>query len=163
MMLDYLGIFRELNANSIRYVVVGGMAVNMHGVPRMTYDIDLLLDLEDQNVERFIRLIAGWGFTPKVSVDIMDFAKKEKREEWITEKNMKAFNLMNSEWAIREIDIVIDAPVDFTRADRGKKVVIIGGVSIPVVGIDDLIQMKKMTDRQQDAADVRSLKELRDE
>ena len=34
LMLDYLGIFRELNANSIRYVVVGGMAVNMHGVPR---------------------------------------------------------------------------------------------------------------------------------
>lgn len=49
-MLDYLGIFKELNAKGIRCIVVGGMAVNLHGIPRMTYDIDLLLDIDDRNI-----------------------------------------------------------------------------------------------------------------
>lgn len=162
-MLDYLGIFKELNAKGIRYIVIGGMAVNLHGIPRMTYDIDLLLDMDDRNIESFIRLLKGWGFKPKVPVDIAEFADGAKRNDWIKNKNMKAFNLMNPEWAIREIDILIDTPVDFARADRGKKVVVIQGVPVPVIGIDDLIVMKEKAGRQQDAADVRILKELRDE
>ena len=162
-MLDYLGIFRELNTKRIRYVLVGGLAVNLHGIPRMTYDIDLLLDLEDRNVEQFIQLIASWGFKPKIPVAIADFADAEKRRDWIENKNMKAFNLVNEAWAIRGIDILIQAPVDFAKADEGKKVVVIQGVSIPIVGLDDLIRMKEHTDRRQDEADVRSLKELYDE
>lgn len=162
-MLDYLGIFSELNTSGIRYIVVGGMAVNLHGVPRMTYDIDLLLDLEARNVERFIALVAGWGFKPKVPVRIEEFADPVKRSDWIASKNMKAFNLVNPAWAIREIDILIDTPVDYASAANGKQVVVIQGVPVPIVGIDDLIRMKEHTDRQQDAADIRSLKELRDE
>jgi len=52
-MLDYLGIFKRLNEEKIKYIVVGGMAVNFLGVPRMTYDIDLLLYLEDKNLRKF--------------------------------------------------------------------------------------------------------------
>ena len=79
MILDYLGIFKGLNAKKVKYIVVGGMAVNFYGIPRMTYDIDLLLYLEDENLEKFLNLMRGWGFKPKVPVDIMDFAKKENR------------------------------------------------------------------------------------
>ena len=162
-MLDYLGIFKELNANGIRYVIVGGMAVNLHGVPQMTYDIDLLLDLEDRNVERFIKLLSRWGFNPKVPVRIEELADPVRRNDWITNKHMKAFKLVNPEWAIREIDVLIDTPVDFSSAEQGKKVSVIQGVPVPIIGIEDLIRMKEHTDRQQDAADIRSLKELRDE
>ncbi len=162
-MLDYLGIFRELNTGGIRYIVVGGMAVNLHGVPRMTYDIDLLLDLDDKNVEKFIALVAGWGFKPKVPVRIEEFADPVKRRDWIANKHMKAFNLVNPEWAIREIDVLIDTPVNYASAEKGKKVIVIHSVPVPIVGIGDLIRMKEHTERQQDAADIRSLKELRDE
>src|SRR3989344_9157006 len=120
-MLDYLAIFKKLNEEKIRYIVVGGMAVNFHGIPRMTYDIDILIDLEDDNLKRFLRLMKNWGFKPKVPVDIMDFAKKEKRLDWITNKNMKAFNLVNPDWAISEIDIVINTPVDYKRAAKNIK------------------------------------------
>lgn len=94
-------------------------------------------------------------------MDIAEFADGAKRNDWI--KNKKAFNLMNPEWAIREIDILIDTPVDFARADRGKKVVVKQGVPVPIIGIDDLIVMKEKPGRRQDAADVRILKEIRDE
>ncbi|RJP59309.1 MAG: hypothetical protein C4549_02480 [Deltaproteobacteria bacterium] len=162
-MLDYIGIFKNLNEEGIRYIVVGGIAVNLYGIPRMTYDIDLLLDMEDDNLEKFLQLLKGWEFKPKVPVDVMDFAKKDKRESWIKNKNMKAFNLVNPEWAISEIDIVIDSPVDYDKANKRINEIKLHGVTIPVVSIDDLIKMKERTGRKQDKADIRYLKELKNE
>ena len=52
-MLDYLAIFRKFNEKGIGYIVVGGLAVNLYGIPRMTYDIDILLDLDDKNIKSF--------------------------------------------------------------------------------------------------------------
>ncbi|MEW6162681.1 MAG: nucleotidyltransferase [Nitrospirota bacterium] len=162
-MLDYLAIFKKLNEKGIRYIVVGGIAVNLYGIPRMTYDIDLILDLEDNNIEKFLRLLKGWGFKPRVPVDIMDFAKKDKRDKWIKNKNMKAFNLVNPKWAISEIDVVIDSPVDYEKAHKRINNIKLHGVTIPVASIDDLIKMKEATERQQDKADIRYLKEQRNE
>ena len=48
--LDYRTIFQLLNDQGIDYLVVGGVAVNIHGVPRMTYDVDLMVSLEGENL-----------------------------------------------------------------------------------------------------------------
>jgi len=162
-MLDYLGIFKELNKKRVNYIVVGGIAINLYGIPRMTYDIDLLLDLEDINLEKFLQLLKKWGFMPKAPVDIMDFAKKELRDNWIKNKNMKAFNLYNKEWAMSEIDIIINSPLDYQKASQKIKKIIIQGVTIPTISIEDLIKMKKNTGRKQDKADVRYLERIKDE
>ena len=45
-MLDNLAIFKKLNEKGIKYIVVGGIAVNLYGIPRMTYAADLILDLK---------------------------------------------------------------------------------------------------------------------
>ena len=162
-MLDYLGIFKELNAKEIKYIVVGGMAVNLLGIPRMTYDIDLLLDLEDSNLKRFLTLLKSWDFRPKVPVDIMDFAKKEKRQDWIKNKNMKAFNLVNPAWAISEIDIIINTPIDYKKAIANVKRLPLRGVSIPTISARGLILMKKKSGRNQDKKDVENLKKIANE
>ena len=162
-MLDYLAIFKNLNEKGIRYIVVGGIAVNLYGIPRMTYDVDLILDLEDENIRKFLRLLKTWGFKPKVPVDIMDLADSKKRKDWIKNKNMKAFNLINSEWAISEIDVVINSPVDYVKGWESVEHIMLRGVSIPVISIDDLIKMKETADRQQDKADLRYLRKLKNE
>ena len=159
-MLDYLGIFREFNKNKIKYIVVGGMAVNFHGIPRATYDIDLLLYLEDKNLNKFLNLLKKWGFKPKVPVDIMDFANKRKRQDWIKNKNMKAFNLCNPDWAIREIDIIIDTPVDYQKAIKSVKISKLYDVDISTISISDLILMKRKSNREQDKSDIKSLKKI---
>lgn len=160
MMLDYLEIFKELNKEKIKYIVVGGMAVNFYGIPRMTYDIDLLLYLEDNNLKKFLSLMKNWGFKPKVPVDIMDFADKGKREDWIKNKNMKAFNLVNPAWAIREIDIIIDTPVDYKKAIKTVKDIKLYNVTVPTISINDLILMKSESGRIQDKEDIKGLKKI---
>jgi len=161
MILDYLGIFKELNAKKVKYIVVGGMAVNFYGIPRMTYDIDLLLYLEDRNLRKFLSLLKKWGFKPKVPVDIMDFAKKENRQDWIKNKNMKAFNLVNPGWAISEIDIIINTPVDYEIASKNITHINFQNVIIPTVSIDDLIKMKKASNRRQDKKDIFYLRKVK--
>ena len=47
LMGDLVGICRELNQRSVNYIVVGGMAINIHGFTRNTEDIDLLIETED--------------------------------------------------------------------------------------------------------------------
>lgn len=159
-MLDYLGIFKTLNENKIKYIVVGGIAVNFHGIPRATYDIDLLLYLEDKNLKKFLNLLKVWGFKPKAPVGIMDFADKKKREDWIKNKNMKAFNMINPDWPIREIDIIINTPVDYTEAIRNAKNIKLYGIDIPTVSITDLILMKNKSNRSQDKSDIKNLKKI---
>lgn len=162
-MLDYLGIFKELNKEKIKYIVVGGMAVNFYGIPRMTYDIDLLLDLDDKNLKRFLKLMKEWNFKPKVPVDIMDFANKRKRNDWIKNKNMKAFNLVNPAWAISEIDIIINTPVDYKKAVKNLKFIKFQDVSVPTMSINDLILMKRESGRKQDKEDINNLKKILNE
>lgn len=159
-MLDYLAIFKELNDIGVRYVVAGGMAVNLHGVPRMTYDIDLVLDLRNENLSKFLAKVKSWGFKPKVPVDIMDFADAGKRADWIENKNMKAFNLVNQEWAISEIDILIDTPVSFDEAFKSAAKYEVADVVIPTIAIEHLIYMKERAGREQDKADVLYLKKI---
>lgn len=161
-MLDYISIFEELNKKKIQYLLVGGLAVNFHGVPRMTYDIDLLLYLSDRNIDNFLKLMKEWGFSPKIPIDIMSFADKAKREDWIKNKNMKAFCLANPAWAVSEIDIIIDSPISYEKALRHSKTIKIQNrnVDVPIISISDLILMKKKSDRIQDKEDIANLQKL---
>ena len=71
MDLDYLTIFKELNQLKVDYLVVGGLAVNFHGIPRMTYDIDLMIHLEAQNIFRLVSKLNSWGYRPKCGTALL--------------------------------------------------------------------------------------------
>jgi hypothetical protein len=60
MELDFQTVFKELNGVGIDYLVVGGLAVNLHGVPRMTYDIDLMVLLESENILKVVSKLTQW-------------------------------------------------------------------------------------------------------
>jgi len=153
-----LGIFRAFNDNKIKYIVVGGLAVNLHGIPRTTYDIDLLVEMSDENLKKYLCMLKSWGFKPKAPVNMKDCLKEENRKNWIKEKNMKAINFYNDKWAISEIDMLIDAPIDYSRAKAGAVNIKAEKVAIPVISIQDLIKMKKISKREQDLSDITHLK-----
>jgi len=72
MDLDYQTFFCELNRQNIDYLVVGGLAVNFHGIPRMTYDIDIMILLESQNIRKLVDTLLDWGYQAKAPVDPSD-------------------------------------------------------------------------------------------
>jgi predicted nucleotidyltransferase len=158
MNLDYRTIFEELNNGGIDYLLVGGLAVNFHGIPRMTYDVDLIIALEPENITRFVSKMADWGYRPRVPVDPKDLADRDKRSGWILDKNMKAFTFCSDSEAIAEIDVLIDSPIPFEELNPRAVVFDLEGVRVPVVSVLDLIEMKMKAGRQQDLSDVEHLK-----
>lgn len=164
-MYYYEKILRELYKRKVKYLLVGGMAVNLHGFERSTADVDIILLLDDRNLVKFIRMVRGLQLKPKVPVQLDDFAKKNIRQIWIHEKNMKAFNLYDPKTG-DELDVIIDHPVDFEKVYRLRKRVKVDDYIISLIPIDDLIKMKKVAQRARDQIDIGALlriKELGDE
>jgi predicted nucleotidyltransferase len=158
MELDFQTVFKELNAIGIDYLVVGGLAVNFHGVPRMTYDIDLMVLLEPENILKLVRKLTQWGYRPKIPIDPKDLADETKRDSWIREKGMKALNFYSETLPIGEIDIVIDSPISYEELRSRAVKIELQDEKIPTVSIHDLIELKLRAGRKQDLADVEHLR-----
>ena len=158
----YEQVFRKLNKKRVRYLVVGGIAVNLHGFPRVTGDLDIMLDLNDgKSVNGFVEVVKVLGFKPKIPVQVDDFAIPSKRKSWIEEKNMKVFSVYNPSQEIEHIDVLIENLIDFDKAYKTREIVNAGNLKVPVVSIDDLIKLKKISGRKRDEIDIAALKEIK--
>jgi predicted nucleotidyltransferase len=157
MDLDYQTIFKELNQLKIDYLVVGGLAVNFHGIPRMTYDIDLMILLEPKNILKLVSKLTEWGYRPKVPVDPRDLADEAKRNSWIQDKGMKALNFFSETLPIGEIDLVFDSPIPYDALKVRAIMAELQEEKIPTISIHDLIELKLQAGRKQDLADVEHL------
>jgi predicted nucleotidyltransferase len=158
MELDFQTIFKELNRIGVDYIVVGGLAVNFHGVPRMTYDIDLMVLLEPENILKLASKLTTWGYKPKVPIDPKDLADETKRNSWIHDKGMKALNFYSEALPIGEIHIVIDSPIPYKELKSRAIKIELREEKIPTVSIHDLIELKLRAGRKQDLADVEHLR-----
>ena len=66
----YLDLLRCLHEHRVRYLLVGGLAMNLHGVPRMTMDVDIVLALDDANLDAFFACARQLGLKPQAPVPL---------------------------------------------------------------------------------------------
>ena len=157
----YESVLKTLNEKKVRYLVAGGLAVNLHGVPRMTQDLDLFADLTRANIELLLGALDDLGYAPRPPVPLMNFADEQKRADMITSKNMKAFPLVHKTNPGQEIDILAVAPISFEQAYGNRSVRSTRSMDIPIMGIDDLILMKKNSGRKHDMSDAAMLEKIK--
>jgi len=69
----YENVFRSLQKDNILCVVAGGVALVLHSVVRFTADLDLIVDLEHENLRRFILTMTELGYRPRNPVNAEDF------------------------------------------------------------------------------------------
>lgn len=150
-----------LDEADVAYVVAGGMAVVLHGHVRTTVDLDIALDLRRENVEKALAVLDGLGMTPRLPVPAAAFADEEVRESWVRERNLIAFTMHDPGDARREVDLFAHPPIAFAELWADSQVMSVAGVSVRVVSLAHLIEMKRISDREQDRADVAALLRLR--
>ncbi|OGR89545.1 MAG: hypothetical protein A2992_03855 [Elusimicrobia bacterium RIFCSPLOWO2_01_FULL_59_12] len=153
----YEDLFQELQTAGVRYLVVGGVAVLLHGFVRTTADLDLMVALDSDNLAIFLDLMKRRGYKPKVPVSIEEFADPKKRQSWIVEKGMKVFSLIHPQKLQELIDVFVDEPIPFAEAYHRREKVKIGASEVSVIGAEDLITLKKKSGRPQDLEDIRAL------
>jgi len=157
----YQDVFRAFDERGIRYVVVGALALNLHGAPRMTADLDIVADLERNNLSRLLETLSELGYRPRLPVDAKELLSSRTREEWKKTKGLMAFTFIHPKIQYQEVDLLLESPVPFEEADRDKAVVTIEAVGIPVMSVDHLIAMKRAAGRQQDLDDIESLERIK--
>lgn len=138
--------FREfielLNSTKVRFLIVGGHAVGLHGYPRFTADLDVWIATDPANAEKVVNVLKEFGFGNMFSVH--DFQKR-------------GYAIQLGRQPSR-IDILtsIDA-VEFDDAYANRRTVKAEGLTLPVIGLPELLTNKRATARPQDLADVSKL------
>lgn len=155
-------IFKELGKAKVQYVVVGGIAVNLHGFARATGDLDIMLSFDAANVKKFVEAVKRMKLRSRIPVKIEEIADRDKRLKWVKEKNMKVFSLYNPENAMEQLDVMIENQMSFEDVYKKREIISIGSVKIPLVSIDDLIKLKKKAGRDRDRIDIDALKRIKE-
>lgn len=158
----YEEVFRALQVHGVRYVLIGGAAVNLHGVPRMTGDLDLAVDLEPDNVRFLVAALSEAGLEPVAPVDPMGLADDDVRRRWRETKHLEAltFQSRSSESPFLEVDIVLNPHLDFEQLYKDRESVDAGEVKLSLISIDHLIEIKRRLGREQDLADAEALEKI---
>ncbi len=148
-------IVRALNEARVPFLIVGGIAVIHHGYGRMTQDVDMVIRLEADIIERAFQALEQIGYRPAVPVKATEFADAARREKWEREKNMKVLRFWSDQHRETPVDIFVTEPFDFEREYAGADVLeSTSGVPVRIVSLSTLLKMKRSAARPQDLADI---------
>jgi predicted nucleotidyltransferase len=154
-------ILAALNSADVKYLIVGGLAVNAHGYERLTRDVALVIGLEPKNIICGLRALMGMDYHMIIPVSPEQFADSATRESWRREKNMVVLRLWSDLHRRTPIDVFIYEPFDFAREfASAKREFVMGGVEAPVISYSTLIAMKKEAGREKDLLDLQALAKL---
>jgi len=155
-------ILGALNRADVRYLVVGGVAVVLHGHLRTTADLDLVIQLQRENVLRAMRALGELEYRPRAPVPADAFADSELRQQWIQEKGLAVFSLWSPAHPTLEIDVLVSEPFDFDTVYSRALRVPLEKAEVTVIALDDLIILKRQVGRPRDLEDVTALESLRE-
>ena len=153
-----LDILQGLNRARVKYLVIGGVAVIYHGVPRGTFDLDLAVWLAPENLKRLSATMKAMGFVPKAPVDVTGLATVRMRRQWSQRKGMKVFAFEERKFPFRMVDVMVQPIRNFPQVYAQRVVVHDQGVAIPLMPIAQLIQTKQGTGRLKDKEDIEYLR-----
>lgn len=150
-------VFRELNKANVKYLVVGGVAVNLYGYVRFTGDLDLLLLLKEENLKKIDRVMKKLKYSERLPIPVLALGDQLQVKKWLKEKNMKAYTFNPPKNNLLQIDIIIDESLKFESFYKKKNIKKMDTLKIPVVSIEDIIRMKKRAKRDKDVLDLEVL------
>ena len=151
---DFEAIFAALERAGSRYFVV------LHGVPRFTADLDLVIALDAANVNVTVAALAGLGYRPRAPVRGEDLADPALRRSWIEDKNLVVLSFWSPDHPATEIDIFVEEPIAFEAAFARAVEADLGTTKARVAAIADLIVLKTLAGRAKDLADIDALNAL---
>ena len=157
---DFEIIFAALQQARVQYLVVGGVAVVLHGHARFTADLDLVVALDPSNSLAAVQALGALGYRPRAPVSATAFADPAMRAEWVRDKALTVLSFWSPEYPATEIDLFVEEPFPFVEAHQRATWADLGNVQIPVASIPDLIAIKRVAGRPKDLEDIRALQAL---
>jgi predicted nucleotidyltransferase len=140
---DFKEFIQSLNDNGVRYLVVGGYAVALHGYPRYTKDMEVWVEMAPENASKILKALDQFGFG-SLDVKESDFTVPDQ--------------MLQLGYPPRRIDILTTLPdVEFSECYPVHTTVGIKGVHVAFTDLENLKKNKRATGRHQDLADLENL------
>lgn len=138
-----------LAEGGVQFVIVGGVAVTLHGYVRLTEDVDILLESSPGNIQRVLDSLAdyGEGFARELSQE--DFTDEEGAIRIVEETELSQIDVFTRMSGLRYLDLKTDASI-----------LSLQGHQIPYASKAALIRLKSGSVREKDQFDVAALKQL---
>lgn len=156
----YLDLFSTLSRHRVNYLLIGGLAVSLHGVERATMDIDITVATSPDNLAALLDAARELKLTPVLPVPVEVLTDIELLRRWHAERNLESFALRAPGLAGVTVDILPFPPVDYDQMRMRAVMFEIGEVQIPVVSIPDLIALKRAVGRPIDLSDITHLERI---
>lgn len=135
-------VFASLHRHDVRYVVIGGIAAVLHGVPRATFDLDILIEATLENAQRLLDALLEAELGTAALTSAQDLLAHEITvfKDWV------------------RIDVQTSTPgLVFKTAWQRRETMTYQGQEFYVVSKADLIASKRATGRERDLEDARLL------
>jgi hypothetical protein len=130
-------IVRALNDTGVQYLIVGGLAVNVHGFARLTRVVDLVIGLDPPNIISGLRVLQKIGYEMAIPITPERFAERSLRERWRAEKSMVVLKLWSDGHRRTPIDVFIYEPFDFAvEYARASREIVAAEAAAPVLAYD---------------------------
>jgi hypothetical protein len=154
-------LIKVLSESEVKYVICGGVACFLHGVERITVDLDVSISLEDSNIEKIIGISKKLNLKPRNPEPIENFLDTEKRRQWIEKKGALVYTLV-SDKDYAQLDIFLKYPKTFEELYANSDKMLLNGLEVNVSSKEDLIFAKEAVTpiRYKDETDIRELKIL---
>lgn len=135
-------VFKSLHENDVRYVVIGGIAAVLHGVPRATFDLDVLIEATPENARRLLDSLLQAGLGTASLTDVEELLANE-----ITIFRDRV-----------RVDVQTSTPgIDFAEVWKSRKIITYQGQDFFILSKEDLIASKRASGRPVDLEDARLL------
>ncbi len=154
-------LLQALADETVQFVLVGGLAVQLHGFLRSTFDIDLVLAMDDDNLSRFIDVAKRFGLLPVAPVSIDALRSPVQIEQWHREKGMLAFALREAHAGGGLVDVLVRPEVPFDQLVGHAVMGDLFGRQVRIASIDDLLVMKRAANRPKDLLDIAALEKIK--
>lgn len=140
---DFKEFIQSLNDNQVRYLVIGGYAVALHGYPRYTKDIDIWIEMTPGNAENMMKALAEFGFA-SVDLQSADFLVPDQ--------------VIQLGYPPNRIDLITTPDgVNFETCYSSRLQTEMDGVMVNFIDLENLKVNKRASGRFQDLADLENL------
>jgi predicted nucleotidyltransferase len=159
-MQSIVNLLTALDETNVAFVLVGGQAMQLHGSQRNTVDVDLVLQMDDANLARFITVAKQFSLKPIIPVSLESLANAELIQQWYEEKGMLAFALREAAVGGMVVDVLVRCEVPFEVLNRRANSGNLNGATIRFASVEDLLTMKRAANRDKDLSDIAFLERI---
>ena len=140
---DWIDLLTAMLQEQVRFLIVGGHAVSVHGHPRYTEDLPIFGEISEINANRILKALESF-FGADVGFKKESFSKPDKV-------------VMIGEVPYRVDLLTTIAGVSFEEAYPRRKELPFDKITVPFIGVEDLLKNKKATGRPKDLGDFGEL------